>query len=242
MIIRKNNMGKIIYFVLASVLLWSCSKKTTEIILKEHNTQSVLTIDTDKEKKETKYQYFSKFVSTEHENPSAALKFLSINYKYNKLTYYAYHDYGQKKEDIYFYGFDGYSEAIIWYYDTVTLMLKHYGSQDGFSTFGSGYPLGLEYHKYEGQNGSIGYEAFLGASSNYGFEYLMEDGKLLSWSVAAEAAKNDYKFGPVITYTGDIINELDDCVIFSNGITVYARYDVIPRDELFNIFITLYLV
>lgn len=106
----------------------------------------------------------------------------------------------------YFYGYDGYSEAIIDHRNILFLSKNipgHYIS--GHVTT----PFDEDYEQYQGKNGSTGYSRFRGASSHQGVEYIFEGGNLIYWQLS-------HDLEPSL-----IVNKIEQT---SDKITIFANY------------------
>jgi hypothetical protein len=142
---------------------------------------------------------------------------------YNRTTYY-------------FYGFDEYSNAIIWQdYDGFwTLQMSTYRDRDKFITFGNGYPLNtnytIYYDDYE-ENGKIKVSAFMGASSDQGYEYSTKAGKLVYWATSHDLSPQNI---------AQKIHETDEQIEIDTGKNTYV-YSNVEKEKLFDFYISIYL-
>jgi hypothetical protein len=116
----------------------------------------------------------------------------------------------------YFYGYDDYAEAMIDHRGALLLSTD----ETGYYIPGSiTRYLAETYKRYNGQNGSAGYSAFLGATDDQGLEYIFKDGKLTYWS-------KTLNFIPYTT-----VNKIEQN---SNRITIYTTigsYSIGPKGE-----------
>jgi hypothetical protein len=151
-------------------------------------------------------------------------KFNTLNVRYHVINHY-------------FYDFDEYSDAIMWRDrrgGSWTLQMNTKSSRNDFITFGNEYPLDSHYKTYDGENNSIGISAFMGAVSEQGYEYTIDNtGKLIYWASSSDfspidiAEKINENSGRIEINT----NKYNDTYVYSN----------ISREELLGIFIRLYL-
>jgi hypothetical protein len=158
---------------------------------------------------------------------SQALQFLSLGYN-------TYFDPWWEKPWHYFYGYEDYSEAIILHHGNVILS---YGSGN-YIPARIGYPLEIHYRPYESKNGIQGYSAFMGATSDQGVEYKIENGNLVYWSLS-------HDFNPQ-----HLLNKVEET---DHGIIIYAydksqekeekyEYYNIPKEELLDMFLEKYII
>jgi hypothetical protein len=134
----------------------------------------------------------------------------------------------------YFYGYDDYSEALIF----STHIRLSTGEPGGF------FPNGLieygfgsyKYRRYNGQNNSIGYEHIVPTIGDYGEEHKFENGKLVYWALTADGRR---------PYT--VLEKIEQN---AQAITIYAkngdrsireRYYNISRTKLLDIFLEKYV-
>jgi hypothetical protein len=155
-----------------------------------------------------------------------AISYLSLGGKYNTLF--------DGDTTYYFYGFDEYSEAIIWDHDNGqywTLQMNTESKKNKFITFGGGYPLDLVYETYGGESGNTCISAWMGASADYGYEYKIENGKLVYWTTSID-------FSP--RHIAETINENTTRIEINTGEWKFI-YSNKSREELLDFFLKKYL-
>lgn len=162
---------------------------------------------------------------------SQVTQFLSMGFN-------AFNDPVFGKPIYYFYGYDDYSEAMINHLGVLLLSTDEVGHYVPSPIRPA---LEEKYKRYNGQNGSIGYSAFLGATDDQGLEYILKNGKLTYWALTMN-------FRP---YT--IVNKIEQT---DTKITIYTtinhngfgptgerkyEYYNIPERELLDRYLTLYV-
>ena len=98
------------------------------------------------------------------------------------MGYNSFYDSSLGNTTYYFYGYEGYSEGIIWHNGNVALSTREPGHYEPGS-FGRGYPLSVSYKEYQGRNNSIGYSAFMSAVADQGLEYRLT---VTDWFIGLE--------------------------------------------------------
>lgn len=136
------------------------------------------------------------------------------------------------KPTYYFYGYDDYSDAMIDHRGVLLLSTDRVGLYMPSPIFT---PLPETYKQYNGQKGSIGYSAFLGASDDQGLEYIFENGKLTYWSKSLNF--RTYTIVKKIEQTG---NRIIIYASTSSGERKYEYYNI-PRMELLDKYLKCYV-
>ena len=226
-------MRKIIILFLLISSLFSCTKNSTGKISQTDNKLDVNnTIQEVQEVKETPVKEMDNSISS-------AIKFLSMGFNASSVDFTAtrsdFSDGYFSYNSFYFYGYEGYSEAIMSISDDYIEL-----STNKLDTF---YPQQLlrymlsphSYTQYQGQNNSIGYSTWTGAAVEAGMEYKFEDNKLVYW-----ARSSDYE--PYSTL--EKIEQHQDSIIIrvsdERGIFL-NKYFNIPDDELLDLFLKKYV-
>jgi len=155
---------------------------------------------------------------------SDAIKFISMGFN-------AEQNY-RGELDYYFYGFNDYSEAII-YNDHIRLSTKTPGEfypnghiEHGFSPY--------TYNRYKGQNNSIGYYWHIPTLGSYAMEYKIENGKLIYWAVGEGLQYGQPPYSKVEKIEQSIQSITINFIV--NGYNYSEKHFNISKTELLDIF------
>jgi hypothetical protein len=167
---------------------------------------------------------------------SDAIKFMSMGF--NAQTDW------RGDTELYFYGYDDYSEAIIYDYDGrfpyIELSTKNLGTfypnghiEHGFSSY--------TFRRYTGQNNSIGYSRYIPTQGSIDMEYKLENSRLVYW---ARGEGLDHGRTPYTILKRIEQNNQSITIHYSTTFddrSFSERYYNISRTELLDIFLKKYL-